>query len=181
VDQAPVPSSGMEPDLGLISLGWCFQVQMRLPDELVHFSLESKLGQDCSQRWSARVKEDPEYHQVAHHLIQSRVPPYSDAAQPLSDGSRSQSVGISLGPPNVGEYFDRQKTKQHLEVWKTQILFFMPAGSDVYLCLSPEQRIHRIFKRQCRASGYRNVLRLWCSNQRVRDLRLYRLIGLVVS
>jgi hypothetical protein len=42
---------------------------------------------------------------------------------------------------------------------------FMPAGSDVYLCLSTEQRIHKIFKRQCRASDCKNVLRLWCPNQ----------------
>jgi hypothetical protein len=32
---------------------------------------------------------------------------------------------------------------------------FTLAGPDVYLCLSPEQRIHRIFKRQCRVSGYK--------------------------
>jgi hypothetical protein len=32
---------------------------------------------------------------------------------------------------------------------------FMPVGSDVYLCLSTEQRIYRIFKRQCKASGYK--------------------------
>jgi hypothetical protein len=32
---------------------------------------------------------------------------------------------------------------------------FTPAGSDVYLCLSTEQRIHRIFKRQFRASVYK--------------------------
>jgi hypothetical protein len=32
---------------------------------------------------------------------------------------------------------------------------FTLAGPDVYLCLSPEQTIHRIFKRQCRASGYK--------------------------
>jgi hypothetical protein len=32
---------------------------------------------------------------------------------------------------------------------------FTTAGPDVYLCLSPEQRIHRIFKRQYRASGYK--------------------------
>jgi hypothetical protein len=32
---------------------------------------------------------------------------------------------------------------------------FMPAGPDVYLCLSPEQKIHRIFKRQCRTSDYK--------------------------
>jgi hypothetical protein len=32
---------------------------------------------------------------------------------------------------------------------------FTLAGPDVYPCLSPEQRIHRIFKRQCRVSGYK--------------------------
>jgi hypothetical protein len=37
---------------------------------------------------------------------------------------------------------------------------FTPAGSDVCLSLNPEQRIHKIFKRQCRASGYKNVPRL---------------------
>jgi hypothetical protein len=34
--------------------------------------LESKPGQDCSERWSTtRVKEDPEYHRMVHHLIWS--------------------------------------------------------------------------------------------------------------
>jgi hypothetical protein len=32
---------------------------------------------------------------------------------------------------------------------------FTLAGPAMYLCLSTEQRIHRIFKRQCRASGYK--------------------------
>jgi hypothetical protein len=32
---------------------------------------------------------------------------------------------------------------------------FMLVGPDMYLCLSTEQRSHRIFKRQCRASGYK--------------------------
>jgi hypothetical protein len=49
----------------------------------------------------------------------------------------------------------RGETKQHSEEWRTQILIFTLAGPDVYQCLSPEQRIHRIFKRQCRVSGYK--------------------------
>jgi hypothetical protein len=112
VDQAPLPSSGMGPDLVLISQGWFLLSLERLPDELVHFSLESKLGQDCSESWSAGEKEDPGYHQLAHHLIQSCVPPYSNATQLLSGGSRGQSVGILLGPPKMlGEYFHRRETK----------------------------------------------------------------------
>jgi hypothetical protein len=74
---------------------------MRLPDELVHFSMESKPGQDCSENWGTRAKKDPEYHRVAHHLVQSRVPPYSDAAQLSAGDTRGQSVGILLGPPYV--------------------------------------------------------------------------------
>jgi hypothetical protein len=32
---------------------------------------------------------------------------------------------------------------------------FKIAGSDVYLCLSPEQMSHKIFKRQCKALCYK--------------------------
>jgi hypothetical protein len=74
---------------------------MRLPDELVHFSVESKPGQDCSESWGTGAKEDPESHWVARHLVRSRVPPYSNAAQTPAGGTTGQSVGISLGPPNV--------------------------------------------------------------------------------
>jgi hypothetical protein len=49
----------------------------------------------------------------------------------------------------------RGETKQHSEEWRTQILIFTLAGPAVYQCLSPEQRIHRIFKRQCRVSVYK--------------------------
>jgi hypothetical protein len=126
---------------------------MRLPNELIHFSLESKPGQDCSVSWGTRVKEDPEYHQVACHFLQSRVPPYSNAAQPPAAGIRGQSVGISLGPPFVGNIV-RGETKQNLEVENSDFNFML-AGPDVYLCLSPEQRIHRVFKRQCRVSGHK--------------------------
>jgi hypothetical protein len=44
---------------------------MKLPGELVPFSLESELGQDYSEGWNSRAKEDPEYHGVAHHLVWS--------------------------------------------------------------------------------------------------------------
>jgi hypothetical protein len=60
-------------------------------------------------------------------------------------------IGASICCGNIV----RWETKQHLEEWRTQILYFMPVGSDMYLCLSTEQRIYRIFKRQFRASGYK--------------------------
>jgi hypothetical protein len=151
VDQAPLPSSGTGPVLGLISQGWCLPT----PDEkLVHFSLESKPGQDCSENGSIGAKEDPEYHWVACHLIWSRV-------HPAAGWWLKGPVGWDLNGASkmLGGYFDRLRTKRHLEEWRTQILFY--AGGHRYtLCLNPEQRIHRIFKRQCRASSYKNVLRL---------------------
>jgi hypothetical protein len=33
--------------------GAAYWVWTRLPDELVHFSLESKPSQDCSEKWSS--------------------------------------------------------------------------------------------------------------------------------
>jgi hypothetical protein len=47
----------------------------------------------------------------------------------------------------------RGETKQHLE--ENSDFNFTLVGPDIYLCLSPEQRNHRIFKRQCRVSGYK--------------------------
>jgi hypothetical protein len=100
VDEAPLPCSGTGPNFGLIHRDDAYTVWTRLPDDLVHFSLESMPSQDCSEKWSATgVKEDLEFHWVARHLIQSSIPPYSDAAQLPAGGTRDQLVGISLEPP----------------------------------------------------------------------------------
>jgi hypothetical protein len=155
-------------------------------------------GWDCQMSWStspwspSRVKtaqrdgaplgekEDLECHRVACHLVQSCVPPYSYAAQLPTSGSRGQLVGILLGPPMLWKY-GQTRSQVTLRGVENSDFILMPVDSNVCLCLSTKQRIHKIFKRSYRASGYKNVLRLWCPNQWVRDLRLYRQIGLVVS
>nr|XP_020039535.1 actin-related protein 3-like [Castor canadensis] len=43
--------------------------------------------------WSTTgVKEDLEYHRVAHHLVQSGALPYSSAAQPPAGGTRGRDI-----------------------------------------------------------------------------------------
>jgi hypothetical protein len=77
---------------------------MTLPDELVHFSLESKPG-GLLRQLGHQGEGGPRIPLVACHLIRSCVPPYSKAAQLPAGGSRGQLVGISLGPPNVVRIF----------------------------------------------------------------------------
>jgi hypothetical protein len=61
------------------------------------------------------------------------------------------------GRVNVLWQYGQMRNQATLGGVENSDFIFMPAGSGVYLCLSTEQRIHRIFKRQCRASGYKNV------------------------
>jgi hypothetical protein len=51
--------------------------------------------------------------------------------------------------------YSKRRSQATLRGMENSDFNFTLAGPDVYLCLSPEQRIHRIFKRQCRASGYK--------------------------
>jgi hypothetical protein len=154
VDQAPLPSSGTGPDLGLISWGGAYRVQMRLPDELVHFSLECKLSQDCSESWGTRGKGGPRIPSggAPPHLV---LCPSLLQCSPAASFWHKGPVGWNLTGASKMLWQYSQRRNQVTLGGVNSDFNFMLAGPDVYLCLSPEQRIHRIFKRQCRASGYK--------------------------
>jgi hypothetical protein len=144
----------MGPDLGLIFGGWC----LLSLDETVRCISPLLLGVPVRSRLLRELelwgKGKPGVPSPCH-LIWSHVPPYSDAA--LAQGA--SQLGSCWGLQMLGEYFDRQEAKQHSEAWRTKPLFYA-SGLRCIPCLSPEQRIHRIFKRQCRASSYKTVPRL---------------------
>jgi hypothetical protein len=124
VDQARSPSIRMGSDLGLISQGWCLLSLDKTARWVGPFLLGVQAGSNCSERWSnTGAKENMEYHRVAQHLVQSHVPPYSDAAKVPAGGTRGQSVGIPLGPPRCCGSMVREETKQHSEEWRNQILY----------------------------------------------------------
>jgi hypothetical protein len=123
VDQAPLPSSGTGPDLGQISQGWC----LLSPDKTARWVGPFLLG---AQDGSRLFRELGRWGKGGPGIPLGGTPPRSVlcpsllwCSPALAGGSQGQSVGISLGPPNVGEYFDRQEAKQNSEEWITQILF----------------------------------------------------------
>jgi hypothetical protein len=77
--------------------------------------------------------------------------PMQPSHQPVTQGPSSwNQSGASKCCGNI----DRWETMRHSQEWRTQILFYT-RGLRHIPCLSIEQRIHRIFKRQCRASIYK--------------------------
>jgi hypothetical protein len=63
--------------------------------------------------------------------------------------SRPHSLLVCCG------YYSQRRNQATLGGVENSDFNFYLAGPDVYQCLSPEQRIHRIFKRQSRVSGYK--------------------------
>jgi hypothetical protein len=155
VDQAPLPSSGTGPDLGLISWGWC----LPSPDKTARWVGPLLLGVRAGSRLFRELGHQGEGEPG---IPSGGVPPHSVLCpsllrcSPAAGWWHKGPVGWNLAGASIccGNIV-RGETKQHSEEWRTQILIFTLAGPDVYQCLSPEQRIHRIFKRQCRVSGYK--------------------------
>jgi hypothetical protein len=71
--------------------------------------------------------------------------PMQPSFQPVAQGpSRLES---HWGLQDVVEVWSEKKPSNTWRSGELRLYFFTPAGSDVYLCLSTEQRIHKIFKR----------------------------------
>jgi hypothetical protein len=150
------PCSGMGPDLGLISWRWCLSSR----DETARYSSGPLLL--GVQAGSRLLRELGHQGEGEPRISLGGTPPHSVPCPSLLRCSPATywwhkgPVGWNLAGASIcyGNIV-RGETKQHSEEWRTQILIFMLAGPDVYLCLSPEKRIYRIFKRQCRVSGYK--------------------------
>jgi hypothetical protein len=154
MDQAPLLSSRMGPNLRLISWGWC----LPSPDETARWVgpllLESKLGQDCSESWGMgrrRTWNTIGWHTTSFSPV-SLPTPMQPSRQLVTQGaSRLES---RWGLQMLWQYSQRRNQVTLGGVENSDFNFTL-AGPDVYLCLSTEQKIHKIFKRQCRASGYK--------------------------
>jgi hypothetical protein len=67
------------------------------------------------------------------------------------------TVGISLGPPEMWKYYQMRNQATLREVER---FYFTPVVLDEFTLkiLGPKQRIHRILKGLCRASGYKECV-----------------------
>jgi hypothetical protein len=158
VDQAPLQSSGMGPDLGLISLGVVL----------------TESGRDCQLSWSTSPWS-PSWVKTAQRVgapgqrrtrntIGWRATSFSPVSLPTPMQPSRQLVaqGASRLESHWGLHllwqYSQRRNQATLGGVENSDFNFMLAGPDVYLCLSPEQRIYRIFKRHCRVSGYKEYV-----------------------
>jgi hypothetical protein len=79
----------------------------------------------------------------------------------------ARMVGISLGPPKMLWKYCHMRNQGTLrEVENSHFYFTPPVPDELTLrILGPKQRIHRMFKGQCRASGYKKCVKInrWAS------------------
>ena len=72
---------------------------MAIPGELVCPFNES--GLSCPESGNAGLKENPEYHQVAHLLVRPGAPLLRPGQATSLAAQRAGMVGILLGPPEM--------------------------------------------------------------------------------
>jgi hypothetical protein len=154
VDQVLLPSRGMGPDLGLISRGWC----LPSPDETARWVGPLLLGVQAR----SRLLREMELQGEGWPGIPSRgVPPPLVLCPSLLRCSPATIWWFK--EPDSWDLAGASKNVEGI-VWQTRNQETLggvenSCGPGCIPCLSPEQRIHRIFKKQYRASNYKNVLR----------------------
>ena len=74
---------------------------MAIPGELVCPFNES--GLSCSESGNAGLKENPEYHQVAHLLVRPGAPLLRPGQATSLTSQGTGMVGLSLGPPEMSQ------------------------------------------------------------------------------
>jgi hypothetical protein len=148
VDQAPLPPSGTGPELGLISQGWC----LPSPDETARWVGPLLLGVQAG--WTAQTVGSPGWRRTQNTI--GGTPPRSVLCPSLLWGSPAACwwlkwlVGWDLAGASkcCGNILTDKKPSNTRRSGELRFYFYA-SGLRCVPCLSTEQRIHRVFKRQC--------------------------------